>query len=302
MKKLLVITILFSLTWTVKGQQQVQFTQYMFNQLALNPAYAGIHEGISASFLLREQWVGFEGAPSTQTLSVHSPLLFRPISLGALFVRDKIGITETNNANLMAAYRIKVGETLRLSMGIQSNFTFYNADYNVNGSVDPTLANAANSLFRFNFGTGVMLHSDKLYLGVSTPQFLNQEVDPNNPDARGEFVRHYYISGGYVFPIAPHVLLKPNFLLKAVGGAPLQADLNLNVLFSGILWLGASYRSLDSFDALVQLQITKRFQVGYAFDFFTTTQIKDVSAGSHEIMINYIFELPKTKILTPRYF
>lgn len=286
----------------VKGQQQAMFTQYMFNQMPLNPAYTGIHDGISASALYRQQWVGFEGAPNTQMVSLHSPIGFLPISLGGMLFRDQIGATTQNRIALSYAYRIKFVGNSRLSFGLQGSLSHYQLQFNTEAGNDPVLANSSANVMRPNFGAGVMWHAEKFYLGVGIPHILNQSFDPNNPDTDSELIRHYYVSAGYVFAIAPNVMLKPNVLLKAVDGAPIQIDLNANVLLYNIVWAGLSYRSLDSFDAVVQFQIGPKFQVGYGFDFLTTTDLNQVNSGSHEIMINYIIELPRKKILTPRYF
>ena len=289
-------------TYHVKAQQQAMYTQYMFNQLAINPAYAGIHEGISANMLWREQWVGFEGAPSTQTFSVHSPINFRPISLGIMFIHDKIGLTNQNGINLDYAYRIRLGQS-RLSFGLQASFNNFRTNYNLDGVLDPTLLTANVNVSRPNFGTGLMWHSDKFYLGLSVPQIVNQKMDPNNIASDAELIRHYFLLGGYVFPVSSNVLLKPNFLFKAVPGAPAQIDVNLNVLLQDIVWVGVSYRQLESLSGLLQIQITPQFQVGYSVDILTDDYLRNVNSGtSHEIMINYIIEMPQTKILTPRYF
>ena len=301
MKKLLTILFLLAVGYAGYSQQQVLFTQYMFNQLPLNPAYSGIHEGISTSFLWREQWLGFEGAPRTQTFSIHTPVSFRPISVGAVLLRDQIGVTTQNSASLDYAYRIRLGKT-RLSFGLQATYNFYQNDYNRDGIIDPILANASTNIARPNFGTGILWHSDLFYIGLGVPQIINQKFDPGNSSSQSELVRHYFITGGYVFVVHENLIVKPNFMLKAVQGAPLQADLNVNVLLQRALWVGLSYRSLESLAALVQLQLGPKLQLGYAFDFATFTDLRTVSAGSHEIMLNYVIQMPRTKILTPRYF
>ncbi|MDH5598170.1 MAG: type IX secretion system membrane protein PorP/SprF [Cyclobacteriaceae bacterium] len=304
MRRLIVVLIVLMEGWgfTVNGQQQAMFTQYMFNQLAINPAYAGVHEGISASLLWREQWIGFEGAPSTQTFSIHSPISFRPISMGGMIMRDKIGITNHIGANFSYAYRIKFGNS-RLSFGLQASINNFQANYAAIGTLDPTLLDSDVNVSLPNFGSGILWHSDRYYLGFTVPQIINQQLDPKNPASDSELVRHYFIIGGCLFPLAENVLLKPNFLFKSVQGAPAQLDINMNMLLQHVLWLGISYRQLESFSMLVQLQVSPQFQIGYSMDFLTDDYLRKVNSGSsHEIMINYIFELPQTKILTPRYF
>lgn len=302
MKKIITLVVLTLAFGTSRAQQQVMFTQYMFNQMTLNPAYTGIHDGVSASAIMRQQWVGFDGAPNTQAVSIHSPIGFTPMSLGGMVLRDQIGATTQHGVYLSYAYRIMLRNQTKIAFGVQGNLSQYKQQFSADASSDPALMNANTTVFRPNFGAGIMWHSDRFYLGFGIPHLVNQAFDPDNPDSDAELIRHYFISGGYVFALNEEVMIKPNFLLKAVQGAPLQVDLNVNVLLKNIIWLGLSYRSLDSFDALVQFQLGPRFQIGYAFDFYTTTEISDVSSGSHEIMLNYIIQLPRTKIKTPRYF
>lgn len=300
MKRLVVLFIISVSGIQAYAQQQALFTQYMFNQLPLNAAYTGIHEGLSASMLWREQWIGFEGAPSTQTLSVHSPIAFRPISVGGVIMRDKIGVTNQLSARFMYAYRIEVGNS-QVSFGLEGSLSHFRTNYNQDGIADPLLEGADQNFMKPNFGTGILWHGDKFYAGVGVPNLINQRFSEEDGEDGG-LLRHYYITGGYVFAIYDNLLVKPNFMLKAVKGAPLQADFNINVLLQRVLWVGVSYRSFDSIDALIQFQISPQFQVGYAFDFWTTTNLSNTMQGSHEIMINYVFELPRTKIITPRYF
>ncbi len=285
----------------VSAQQEFMVTHYMFNGLALNPAYAGVHDGISTSFLYRNQWVGFEGSPNTQVASIHSPLNNRPISLGAVLFRDQLGLSTEYGGYFSYAYRIPVSSDLKLSMGLQASTHNYAVDYGLaNNEVFDPGDNLGNiSEFKWNFGAGALLHSDRLYVGLSIPQLLDRKLDVDDPDGNfTRLVRHYYLTGGYAFNVSRDVVLKPNFLVKAVGNAPLQVDLNANVLIKSFLWLGVSYRSLDSVDGIVGFQLTPQLQFSYATDF----TLSEIDAQSHEIMLNYIFELPTRKILTPRYF
>lgn len=299
MKKVLFPILFVIACFTLRAQQQALFTQYMFNQLALNPAYAGVHEGISASLLWREQWIGFEGAPRTQTMSVHSPIGFRPISLGLLAMHDEVGLTSQNSVTGIYSYRIKLGNT-RLAFGVQASMNFFKGDFSSATIADPLLAPVSAS--RPNFGTGVLWHADKFYVGVSIPQIDNQKLDPSNDASSSELIRHYFISGGYVFALHENIIVKPNVLFKYVDGAPLQADFNLNMLLQPLIWLGVSYRSLESVSVLFQLQISSSMQLGYSYDLAATSRLAQTNSGSHEIMLNYVFPLPQTKILTPRYF
>lgn len=285
------------------AQQQVMFTQYMFNGLAINPAYAGSHDNITATFLAREQWVGLEGAPSSQTFSIHSPFnASGSASIGALLIHDKIGVTDQTTAYLAFAYRIRFSGSARLAFGLQGGFSNYNSKFSRISTTDPVFANGDVNVNRPNFGAGLYFNTNRFFAGVSVPQLVRSRLDVNNSDSDSRLERHYFGYTGYVFDISRDLKFKPNILFKYVENAPLEFDLNANFLIKDIIWAGLSYRSFDSFDALVQVQISKQFQLGYAYDFATTTDLRRVNAGSHEFMIQYRLVYGKKKIISPRYF
>ncbi|WP_462251670.1 PorP/SprF family type IX secretion system membrane protein [Ekhidna sp.] len=298
LKTILISIVLLPLG--IMAQQEYMVTHYMFNGLGLNPAYAGVHDGLSTSFILREQWVGFEGAPSTQLASIHSPLRNKPVSLGAVLYRDKLGLSTEYGGYFSYAYRIQISSDFRLSMGLQANVHNYSIEYsraNTGVNDNEGLGNVSQMLW--NVGAGMMLHSERAYLGISSPQLVNKELEIGDPDGQfTDLVRHFYVSAGYAFDIGYDYVLKPNVLVKAVQGAPVQIDINANLLIKSVLWVGASYRSMDSIDALFGVQINPQLMVSYATDF----TLSEIEAQSHEIMLNYIFELPTKKILSPRYF
>jgi type IX secretion system PorP/SprF family membrane protein len=283
------------------GQQQVMFTQYMFNGLAINPAYAGSHETMSVTALAREQWTGLDGAPSTKTFSVHSPLKKERFSLGFLFLQDKIGVTNQNGVYGSYAYRIPVSKKANLAFGIQGGATFYNAQYSKVSATDPAFMNDIR-VAQPNVGFGVYFNTNRFYAGISLPQLMQTTFSNNSADSDSKLLRHYFATAGYVFDVSPAVKLKPNLMVKAVNGAPVQFDVNLNALLRDVMWVGFSWRSFDSFDAILQLQLTEQLQVGYSYDFATTTDLSRVNGGSHELMLNYRFTFTKSKIVSPRYF
>jgi type IX secretion system PorP/SprF family membrane protein len=288
------------------GQQQGMFTQYMFNGLAINPAYAGSQESLSLTALARQQWTGLQGAPSTQTFSAHSPIKNEKVALGALFVNDKIGVIKQTGFHAAYAYRIQTRKAT-LSLGLQAGFTSYRAEFSplfVQDPNDPYFNNNNVNEFLPNFGTGAYYYSDRFYLGFSVPQLINNSYKKENNNAfTGVLqVRHYFLTGGYVFDFNPSLKLKPNVLLKAVEGAPLAVDLNANLLLKEVVWLGLSYRSLQSLSVLLELQLTDQFRMGYAYDFATSASPNNLRYGSHELMLQYRFAYSKTKLITPRYF
>lgn len=283
----------------VSAQQQFMITQYMYNGLAMNPAYAGIHEGISASFLTRHQWVGIDGAPSTQFVSIHGPLRYQPISLGAVIYRDVIGVKKEHTAYFSYAYRIGITKDIQLSFGLQANFHQINQDFILGAADDPNdpLLQDDNTV-KFNAGSGILLHSKRFYFGFSVPQMLKTKFGSQELVSSSRLVRHYYVTGGYAFVLPNDIVLKPNFLVKAVPNAPAQLDLNMNVLLKSVLWLGISHRWKESNSLLAALQIGPQWQMGYAFDLNNN----DLNRTSHEIMLNFIIDFPNAKVLTPRYF
>jgi type IX secretion system PorP/SprF family membrane protein len=286
----------------VQAQQQIMFTQYMFNGLAINPAYAGSHESISATALARKQWSGLEGAPSTQTFSVHSPIRNQKMSLGLLMLHDNIGVTDQTGIYGSYAYRIAFNEKAKLALGLQAGISFYNAQFSKVSANDPTFSSGDVRESLPSFGFGAYYNTERFYLGVSAPQLNQSKFNKNNPDSDSKIIRHYFITSGYVFDLSPSLKLKPNVLIKTVVGAPVELDLNANLLIKEVLWLGLSWRSFDSFDALIQVQATDQLQIGYSYDFATTTALSRVNNGSHELMLNYRFSFSRKRILTPRYF
>lgn len=274
----------------VFAQQKAMFTQYMFNGLAINPAYSAMDEALNFTAVARQQWTGFKGAPNTQSFTIHSPIKESNSSAGLMFMRDQIGevITE-NGAYLTFAQRVQIGENTYLATGVNAGISKYVANYsmisNATTAIDPVFADGDN--MRGNFGLGVMLFSDRFYAGISSPFFFYRDLGSTSA-TRTAYKSHYMMQGGYLADLGENVKFKPNVLLKYVNGAPLEIDVNANFLLKEILWLGTSWRSFDSFDAIAEIQLGPNIQVGYSYD-FTTTDLSKVESGSHEIMLNFRF-------------
>jgi len=302
-RNIIIVAALAFLGSKAEAQQQVMFTQYMFNGLAINPAYAGSHDHASATFLAREQWVGLDGAPASQTFSLHSPInASGSASLGGLIIHDKIGVTNQTTAYLAYAYRIRFEGSARLAFGLQAGYSNYNSRLSQISTTDPTFASGDININRPNFGAGLYFNTRRFYAGVSVPQMVRSRLDVNNSDSDSRLERHYFATAGYVFDLSPDLKLKPNVLIKYVDNAPVEFDVNANLLIKELVWVGLSYRSFDSFDALFQIQVSKQFQFGYSYDFATTTDLRRVNSGSHEIMLQYNFVFGKKRIISPRYF
>jgi len=284
-----------------QAQQQVMFSQYMFNGLAINPAYAGSQESISLTALMREQWAGLEGAPSTQTFSAHMPFEKKNIGVGLLVLHDQIGITDQTGVYGSYAYKIKTGTEGVLSLGLQAGFTHYSAKYSEISTTDITFASGDIAEFHPNFGFGVYYSTPRFYAGFSIPQLVHTRMDKSNDNSESTIVRHYFIHSGYVFDLSRDFKIKPNILIKSVEGAPVEMDLNANVFYRDVVGLGASWRSMDAIAMILQVQITNKLLFGYSYD-FGMTDIRRVSSGSHELSLNYRFSIANYKIITPRYF
>lgn len=290
-------------------QQDILVSQYMFNHLLLNPAYAGSKDYMMATLLYRKQWVDFKGAPTTQVASIHGPIGLSNLGWGALISHDKIGVTDRTDAYANVAYHLKVGKKMKLGVGLRAGGGFYsfkNSDLIYWDSNDPAFAGDKTSKFLPNVGAGAYLYGDKFYAGISVPTIISYDSTKSlslnmSGNAVPNQVRHYFATAGVALELSPNVVLKPSVLVKYVQNAPVEADFNVNVLLAQMLWLGASLRTNDSFVAIAEFQLTKQLRLGYSYD-FTTTDVKNYSNGSHEIMLGYDFGYDIMKIKTPRYF
>jgi len=309
MVRYLITLTLLLVGYTTLAQQVATYSQYMFNMLAINPAYAGSHNMLSTTALARFQNVGLPGAPNTQTFSAHSPLAHKRMSLGFLVVHDKLSVISQTGINVSYAYRIPVSAKGTLSFGLQGGVSLYNAAYtsldiysntNPNLPSDPAFSQDIRES-RPNLGAGIYYTTEFAYLGLSMPHMINNVFD------RGaEFETVYQnkpimFTGGYVFEINRLLKLKPNFLFKLIDGQPVEFDLNANLLLDNVIWAGLSYKSSKQVVLITQFQLTDQFQFGYSYT-ISAGPIRVAELGSHELMLNYRFKFTKKGIITPRYF
>jgi type IX secretion system PorP/SprF family membrane protein len=285
------------------AQQDGAYSQYMFNGLILNPAYAGSKPYMSSAALYRRQWVDFPGSPVTQTLYLHGPLPSRKVGVGFSLVNDHIGVTNRTDLNGSYSYHMQVGPGF-LAMGLQGGFSYYNSklsDLNIWDNTDEVFAYDRKRAVLPNFGTGLYYYATKFYLGLSVPHMLNNSTDGAFMVRADHKIRHYYLSSGYVIILNRDVKVKPSVLIKYVESAPVQTDFNINVLLQNIFWIGGSYRTGDAFVGIFEFQLTNRLRIGYSYD-ATLSSMKTYSGGSHEIMIGYDFGYDILKMKTQRYF
>lgn len=312
MKKLVITFILTTISlWGLRAQQDAQYTQYMYNTVTINPAYAGSRGVLSIAGLYRSQWVGLDGAPKTQTLNVHSPVSER-IGVGLSIVNDEIG-NGTNQETYfdgLFSYTIPLADERKLSFGVKAGGHLLNIDFNKLANYNNEAANVglANIDQRFspNFGAGVYYHTQNFYAGLSIPNFLTtKHFDDSQSSASflAEERLNLYLITGYVFEPNQRLKFKPALLLKAVEGAPLQVDISANFLLNDKFTLGAAYRWYAAVSALFGFQINDKFLIGLAYDRETTelggTRFND---GSFEVLLRYEFLTRYKRVLTPRFF
>ena len=285
------------------SQQDAQYTQYMYNTINVNPAYAGSRGVMSIFGLHRTQWVGLDGAPTTNAFSVNTPISDSNLGVGLSFVNDKIGPTVENTISADISYTIQTSETYKLSFGVKGTANLFNLDVtklNPMSTGDPLLQNLNNN-FSPNVGAGVYLHSDKLYLGASVPNFFEtKRYDDNSIAVYKERMNMYFI-GGYVFDLTSNLKFKPAFLTKVVEGAPLQLDLSGNFLINEKFVIGAAWRWSAAVSAMAGFQVTDGLYIGYGYD-LETTKLRNYNSGSHEVFLRFELFKRQDKIVSPRFF
>lgn len=290
------------------AQQQPMFTQYMFNGLVLNPAYAGAQETFTATAMMRRQWSGIAGAPQTQTFSAHSPLdnmrparrAGSPVSVGLVLFHDQIAITSQTGLMGAYAYRIKFSNVSNLSMGLQAGVSHYSIRYSDLELDDPAFAMGDAIHWQAEFGAGVYYRYRNFFSGVSAPQMLRPRDAANSYAVT--LAPHLFLSMGYVFDVSASVKVKPHILIKSYRGVLNQVDLNCNAFMNEVITLGLSWRSLESLSALFQLQVNPKFAVGYAYDHPYNGELAVMSNGSHEIMVSYTVPRKNITSINPRFF
>lgn len=285
------------------AQQDAQYTQYMYNTINVNPAYAGSRGALSIFALHRTQWVGLDGAPVSNTVSVNTPFNNSSLGLGVSIINDEIGPSTSNSISADVSYTIPVSENYKLSFGIKGTANIFNIDItklNPGDQNDPQFQNFNNE-FLPNIGAGLYLHSSKAYVGFSAPNLIEANAYNDNDISVYKEKINYYLIGGYVFDLSSFIKFKPTFMSKMTTGTPLQVDVSGNFMFNEKFTVGVAYRWSASLSAMVGFQITDGLYLGYAYD-FETTNLDNYSSGSHEIFLRYELFKKNSKMVTPRFF
>jgi type IX secretion system PorP/SprF family membrane protein len=293
----------------VFAQTEPMYSQYMYNMLGVNPAYAGNREALSLNFFQRNQWVGIKGAPKTTSISMDQSIKDGKIGWGLQVYDDRLGVEAATGFNGMLSTRIKVSDKGVLSGGLSFGLMNYQINLNdVNNRNNPNdpsfISTDKPSTWNRSLGMGIYYNTDRFYAGVSTPSILKSRLATYknlNTSIQKSDDFHLFANAGYVFDINEDVKLKPSTMVKMVSGAPIQADINMNIWLKDILGFGASYRTGDAFVGMVELQATSNLRFGYAYD-MPFNPLKYFTKGSHELMLRYEIGNFKTKIKSTRYF
>lgn len=282
------------------------YTHFMYNTLAVNPAYAGSRDALTFSALHRSQWLGFEGAPTTQSATMHAPIKKKHIGLGISLVNDQIGNVSATTAFADLSYRVKLAKKTWLAFGLKAGTNFRRTDFsniNLDNPADPDFLNTAQNIWLPNFGAGAYLYSKKYYAGISVPKILKDGtfILPSSAQNFYDEAKHIYLIGGYIHKIRRTWKIKPAGLVKVTPSAPIQFDLSLQAIYKDRFWLGAMTRTGDSFGALFGVFLSRSLEIGYAYDWSYANRTFKYNYGSHEVMLQFTFDL-RDDYVCPAYF
>jgi len=305
LRRVHLLTLLFVtlISTSALAQQEPMYSQYMFNMLQINPAYAGNRASSNITGVYRKQWVSVDGAPTTFAISWDKRKEMSNVGYGFQIYNDKLGVENTMGAQGFYSYRIPFRKSF-LSFGLSGGFMYYRAELS-----KLVISNNSDPLFQADYavalptaGVGVLYATQDWYAGLSSPALLKTKIAGIHNELTTSADQHYFLTGGYIFQATEGVKLKPSFLLKAVQGAPLECDFNLNGWINDAVGLGVSYRTNDALVTMIELQVSPVFRFGYAYDYIISN-LSTYNSGTHELMLRYEFSTKKEqKILSPRYY
>ncbi|WP_448701110.1 type IX secretion system membrane protein PorP/SprF [Mucilaginibacter sp. AW1-3] len=321
MKRILLLLTLISGPVMLYAQQDAQQSQYMFNGIYINPAYAGYKENINLHTYYRNQWTGINGAPVSMSLALDASANDRKVGLALQLASDKLGAQSNLSGYINYAYRIRMNNdgTSRLALGLGAGLMQLGLDgaqLNPNDP-EPDQPTGMQSKLVPDARLGVFYSDDKFYAGLSADNLVSQYINIKSNSYLAQPKPHFYLTGGVLIPLSEDVMVKPSFLLKDDRAGPTSLDINAFLLFGEKLWLGGSYRSgiklyskpflqsdltqLNSVVFAAQIFPMENLRIGYAYD-LSVGPLQGYSGGTHEISIGFYFKSPKSRMLTPRYF
>lgn len=304
MKKIVFIIVLFT-GLSGFAQQDVLFSQYMFNKLTINPGYAGSREVFSTDLVYRYQWVGIEGAPKTLSLSIHSPLRDDHVAVGGYVYSDQIGPTIDQGALATYAYRINLPKG-KLSFGLQAGIRYNDINWTMIKLEDPDFVFQGDLKSKIipDANVGIYYYSNYMFAGISSKQLLQNEYGMVTIDGKktySKLLRHFYGMAGVAVPVSDMVIFRPSVLVKYVPNAPWQMDLNASFLFNDLFWLGMTYRTNGDLVFLTEIKVSRKYRIGYSYDVNVKDRI-NYNSSSHEIRLGLDLDLLKNRMYSPRYF
>lgn len=308
-KKLIGIALLLLPGLSVFSQQEAMFTHYMYNTLAINPAYAGTREAMTITALHRSQWLDFPGAPVTQTITMHSPVINEKIGVGLSATNDKIGPTRTTSVFGDFAYSLTLNEKSKLALGVKAGLNLFTANLiqlQTTQAGDNSFAANTQSQLLPNFGFGIYYSRERFYAGVSIPRLVQNDFISNTISGSTNLFseqRHYFFIAGTMLDLSQDWKINPTALMKATAGTPLELDASVQFIYSSKITFGAMYRTGDAAGVLVGYNLWEQLQAGYSFDWSFLNSTNRYNGGSHEIFLRYDFIYKREgKIKSPRYF
>lgn len=304
MKKQLIL-ILFLISASMIAQQESQHSMYFFNPILLNPAYAGSQEALQVTGTVRDQWTGLKGAPKTQCLTMHSPLVTENIGVGLTVLNDQLGVTKNTGLYADLAYSVKLNKrNHRLAFGVKTGLDLFRQDLSALRIQDNTdelyLDNMNYRKNLFNVGAGIYYYGKRFYAGASSPRLLKNKISAI-ADQKALQENHIYFFSGIVVKLNAAINMRPSVMIKYVNNAPLSMEGNLSFLFYEKFWLGAMYRHGAAAGLNMMYNVNQNFRIGYAYD-YQLTSLQKYSYGSHELMLSYDLRSKAKGYKSPRYF
>ena len=313
----IVVVICCGISTDLVSQQEQLYTQFMYNKLGLNPAFAGNHEQVALSAITRNQWIGFEGAPITQSASLNVPLASQRIGLGLNLTRNTIGISEKQTIDAIYSYRVDISEIGTLSFGFQGSARRYEIDYTdprlegiVDKNFDPALSVQTFRESIINFGAGVYFNTSHFYAGLSAPRLIERDINFASELGFSKEVRHILFMAGGAVDLDNDWVFTPQVLYKFTRHSPFDLDLNVSATWRSYITAGLTYRHGgdsgsfgESIDLLFGVHVSRQLMIAAAYD-FTLSQIRNHSSGSLEVAVHYNIgrKIKSGDIINPRYF
>ncbi len=310
LKKILSVLVLTLGSFTMSAQQDAMYTHYMNNTLVVNPGYAGSRDALTITALHRSQWVDFKGAPITQTINMHAPIINQHIGVGLSVLNDKMGPINNSSVFVDFAYRMKLTEKSKLAFGLSAGANILQTNFNsiqLNQQSDPVYQNNINNHVTPNFGFGAYYSRERFYAGISTPNLLQNSYSSVNQTNGSTLIskeqRHYFFIAGTMLNLTDNLAFKPTTYIKVTAAAPIEADFTASFIIMKKLLVGAMFRTGDAAGALLGFDITDQFHIGYSFDWSYGVKTFKYNQGSHEIVLRYDFIFfEKERIRSPRHF